>query len=111
MRDDILIAYVTCATRDEARRIGSALVENRLAACVNIREHEAIFRWEGRIESNAEFALLAKTTAARFPGLSEAVQAMHSYALPCIVAMPVVAADDRFLDWVAAETGDAEPDA
>jgi len=103
MPDDLLIAYVTCPTIEEARRIAHALVEQRLAACVNIRAHEAIYRWEGQVESAPEFALLAKTTAAAFPRLRDAVLALHSYALPCIVATPITAGHPAFLDWIATE--------
>ncbi len=104
MRDDILIAYIPCPTIEEARRIGHILVEERLAACVNIRAHEAIYRWHGLIETGTEHALIAKTTRAIFPRLRERALALHSYSLPCIVAIAVAEGHAPFLDWVAAET-------
>jgi periplasmic divalent cation tolerance protein len=104
--DEILIVYVTCPTLEDARRIGHALVERRLAACVNIRTHEAIYRWEGKLESGPEVGLIAKTTRTVFPCLREAVLEMHSYALPCIVAMEAVEGHAGFLDWVANEVRD-----
>ena len=100
-RDQVLSVYVTAADADEARRIGRALVEEDLAACVNLLPgHTAIYRWEGKVEEGAEAAFLAKTTTGRFDALCARIRALHSYALPCIVAFPVEAGDPEFLDWV-----------
>jgi periplasmic divalent cation tolerance protein len=99
-----LAVYITCADLDEARRIGRALVEERLAACVNIRMHETIYRWQGAIEQGSEAGLLAKTTAEAYPALEARVRALHSYTLPCIVAWPFTAGLPAYLDWVASET-------
>ena len=99
--DRVLSVYVTAADAEEARRIGRALVEEDLAACVNILPgHTAIYRWEGRVEEGAEAAFLAKTTAGRFDALRARIRALHSYALPCVVAFPVEAGDTEFLGWV-----------
>ena len=99
----VLWAYVTAADADEARRIGQALVEENLAACVNILPgHTAVYRWEGKVEEAAEAAFLAKTTAGRFDALRSRVRALHSYDLPCIVAFAAEAGDTDFLDWVRA---------
>jgi periplasmic divalent cation tolerance protein len=98
----ILFAYVTAANDEEARRIGRALVEEGLAACVNLPSpHTAIYRWEGAVAEEPEQALIAKTTAARFDELARRVRALSSYDVPCIVALPVVAGDADFLSWVA----------
>jgi periplasmic divalent cation tolerance protein len=105
----VLAVYVTCADLDEARRIGRALVEERLAACVNIRVHETIYRWQGTIEQGPEVGLLAKTTADAYPALEARVKALHGYTLPCIVAWPFTAGLAAYLDWVAAETASSPP--
>ena len=98
----ILFAYVTAANDEEARRIGRALVEEGLAACVNLPPpHMAIYRWEGAVAEEPEQALIAKTTAARFDELVRRVRALSSYDVPCIVALPVAAGDADFLSWVA----------
>jgi len=97
-----LLAYVTCADLEEARRIGRALVEEGLAACVNLRAHETIYRWQGAIEQGPEAALLAKTTPAAYPALEARVRALHSYALPCIVAWTTDEGLPDYLDWIAA---------
>ena len=101
--DQVLSVYVTAADAEEARRIGRTLVEEDLAACVNLLPgHTAIYRWEGRVEEGAETAFLAKTTAGRFEALRGRIRALHSYALPCIIAFPAETGDAEFLDWVRA---------
>lgn len=100
--EDAIIAYVTCADLDEARRIGRALVEEELAACVNLRAHETIYRWQGAIEQGPEAALLAKTTRAAYPALEARVRALHSYSVPCILAWTIDAGLPDYLGWIAA---------
>ena len=110
--DQVLSVYVTAADAEEARRIGRALVEENLAACVNLLPgHTAIYRWKGELEEGAECAFLAKTTAGRFEALRARVRALHSYDLPCIVAFPAETGDAEFLDWVCAgvRAGGASP--
>lgn len=100
--DEVRFVYITSASAEEARVIGRALVEEGLAACVNLpAPHTAIYRWEGGIAEDAEQALIAKTTEARFAELARRVRALSSYDLPCIVALPVMAGDPEFLAWVA----------
>ncbi len=102
--DAVLWVYVTAADQAEARRIGRALVEEGLAACVNLLPgHTAVYRWQGRIEEGEEAAFLAKTTAGRFEALRTRIRALHSYELPCILAVPAAAGDAEFLDWVRAQ--------
>ena len=100
--EDIIVVYVTCADLDEARRIGRALVVEGLAACVNLRPHETIYRWQGNVEQAPEAALLAKTTRAAYPALAARVRALHSYTLPCIVAWTLAEGLPDYLDWIAA---------
>jgi periplasmic divalent cation tolerance protein len=107
--EPVLWVYVTAADAEEARRIGRALVEERLAACVNLLPgHTAIYRWQGRLEEAAEAAFVAKTTATRFEALRARIRALHSYTLPCILALPAARGDAEFLAWVRAETARAE---
>lgn len=99
--DEVRFVYITSASAEEARLIGRALVEEGLAACVNLpAPHTAIYRWEGAVAEDAEQALVAKTTAARFDELARRVRALSSYDAPCIVALPVAAGDAEFLAWV-----------
>ena len=96
-----LMTYVTAADLDEARRIAKTLVTERLAACVNILgQIESVYHWEGEVQSSGEAVFLAKTTEAHFDALVERVRELHSYELPCIVAMPLVRGEAAFLGWI-----------
>lgn len=93
--------YVTAADREEARRIGRALVEEKLVACVNILGGvESIYWWEGAVQEGREVALVAKTTAEQVDRVVERVKALHSYDCPCIVAWPITEGNSAFLSWV-----------
>ena len=96
--------YMTAGSKDEAQAIGRALVENRLAACVNILDNmQSIYRWENKIQQDAEVVLIAKTTANLVPALIDQVKSMHSYDCPCIVSLPILSGYPPFLNWVHAE--------
>ncbi len=106
---NIQLVYMTAAGIEEARTIGQTLVARRLAACVNIIEHmTAIYMWEGRLQEDGEVVMIAKTVAWKVPQLVETVRGMHSYAVPCIVTVPISGGHQPFLDWVAAEAGTVE---
>ena len=105
-KQDVLLVYMTAESQGEARHIGRVLVEERLAACVNVfAEHTAIFRWDGAVHEDAETAFLAKTTKAQFKALAARVKELHSYATPAIVGIEIEKGDEAFLDWVRAEVG------
>jgi periplasmic divalent cation tolerance protein len=88
-----------------ARTLAADLVEQRLAACVNILAPCAsVYRWQGGIETAAEVPLLIKTTRTRYAELEAAIRALHPYELPEIVAVPVVLGLPGYLGWIAAET-------
>ena len=100
-------AYITTPSVAEAERIGTALVERRLAACANILPGmRSVYRWAGTIETAEEAVLIAKTTADRAEPLIAAVTALHPYDEPCIALLPIAAGARGFLDWIAAETAD-----
>ena len=97
----IYLVYMTAGDKEEARSIGRALVENRLAACVNILENmTSLYVWDGSLQEDQEVVLLAKTTAERFAALKEKVVAMHSYDCPCIVGFRAADGFPPFLDWI-----------
>lgn len=100
-----MFVYVTCTSPDEARTIGTLLVEKRLAACVNILSPiESIYRWEGQIQNERETPFIAKTTEERFAELKEVVLANHRYTNPCVIGLPIEKGADAFLQWVRSET-------
>lgn len=97
-----LLVYMTAADSEEAERIAEALVEQRLAAGVNILSPiRSVYRWKGEIRKAGEVPLLAQTSAERFAELADVVRGQHSYETPCIIAMPIVRGNADFLDWIA----------
>jgi periplasmic divalent cation tolerance protein len=88
-----------------------ALVENRLAACVNIvAGAHSVYRWKGGVEEAAEFLLIIKTSRDRFAEVSAAIERLHSYELPEVIALPVVAGSARYLEWLgSALISDSDP--
>jgi periplasmic divalent cation tolerance protein len=96
--------YMTAGSTAEAQKIGKTLVEERLAACVNILDNmQSIFRWENKIQQQAEVVLIAKTTDNRVAALMDRVKSLHSYDCPCIVSLPVSGGYPPFLDWIQTE--------
>lgn len=103
MSDDAIVVFMTAANRDEARQLAEMLVERRLAACVQIMpEMESVYRWQGKIERQPEVLLIAKTLSGKFAALESAVRAVHSYATPEIVAVPLTECSSPYLEWLSA---------
>jgi periplasmic divalent cation tolerance protein len=101
----IVALYVVFGSRDEAETIGRAMVEQRLAACVNILGGcRSIYRWQGAIEETDEVAAIFKTQGARAEALMAAIHSAHSYDVPAIVRLPIAASHRDYRDWVIAET-------
>jgi periplasmic divalent cation tolerance protein len=97
----VRLVYMTAGSREEAETVAEALVDQRLAACVNIIDHmSSIYVWKGAVQRDSEVVLIAKTTTARVPDLVEAVKAVHSYECPCIVTLPIDGGHGPFLDWI-----------
>lgn len=98
-----LVVLVTCANATEARRIAQALVEERLAACVNIHAAaRSIYRWQGKVERAREIPVTIKTSSRLFPRLERRIRELHSYDTPEIVALPVAAGSRNYLLWIEA---------
>jgi len=96
--------YITTGDETEARKIGRTLVEERLAACVNIHPIQSIYRWEGNIEEQAEMALFIKTKAGLADEIIERVKELHSYEVPCIVSLPIEKGYPDYLKWIEDST-------
>lgn len=102
---DARLIYITADGADEARRIGRALVEARLAACANILDPmTSVYWWEGKVQEGQETVLIAKTTADHVAALTAMVGELHSYDCPCIVSLPIDGGNPAFLEWIAVET-------
>jgi periplasmic divalent cation tolerance protein len=100
-----IVVLITAGSVDEGLKIAHALVEERLAACVNvISPIESIYRWQGQVHEDREVLLIVKTTAEAFDQLTAKVKALHSYQVPEIIALPIVAGSQDYLSWIAAQT-------
>jgi periplasmic divalent cation tolerance protein len=96
------IVLTNTGTEEEARKIATALVERRLAACVNIGPQvESIYRWKGKVESAREWLLLIKTSEAQFTAVRDAIRELHSYDLPECIALEITDGSPEYLKWLA----------
>ncbi len=102
---NITLVYVTASSTDEAAAIGRTLVKERLCACANVLGGMTSFYWwEGAVQEDAEAALVLKTQTTKVDAVIQRVKALHSYACPCVVALPIERGNPAFLQWVADET-------
>lgn len=100
---DKIVVLVTCGSAREARTIARKMVEQRLAACGNVVEAPvcSIYRWKGKVESAREVLLILKSSRRRFASLAAAIRKLHSYDVPEIIALPVVAGSPAYLKWIS----------
>jgi len=104
-----LLVVTTVGQRDEADRIGRALVERGLAACAQISAIDSYYAWKGAVEHDVEFRVVFKVAAGAYDEVEQAIRALHSYELPAIHAIAVERAHEPYSAWVAANsrpTGD-----
>ena len=100
-KTDRIIVLITAGSEEEARKIAGSLVEEKKAACVNIVPGvDSLFRWEDRLDSARESLLLVKTKASLFPEIVELVKRTHSYEVPEILALPIIAGSEDYLKWL-----------
>lgn len=99
--DEAVVVLVTAGDAGEAARIGRALVEERLAACVNVvGPVRSIYRWQGAVEDASEHLLLVKASGAAFAALEARIRELHSYEVPEVLALPVRAGSAAYLAWL-----------
>ena len=102
------LVYSTCASMDEACRIGRSLVEERLAACSNaIPGMRSCYRWQGRICDEEETVLILKTREELVEPLIARLRALHGYQVPCALSLAIERGNPDYLAWLLAETGPA----
>jgi periplasmic divalent cation tolerance protein len=105
-KTEAIVVLITAANPEEATRLAELMVEKRLAPCVQILpEMQSIYHWKGEVQRDREVLLLAKSTRARFDELEREVRAMHSYETPEIIALPVTAVSEPYLQWLMSEAG------
>jgi periplasmic divalent cation tolerance protein len=99
------LIYMTAPNDEEAGKIARILVEERLAACVNIMGGmRSVYRWEGEIQEDAEIVLIAKTRRDLVSSLTDRIKEIHPYDCPCVVSLAIDGGNRDFLDWIDAGT-------
>jgi len=102
---DTIVVLVTVGSQNEADHLATTLVEEHLVACVNIvGPIRSVYRWQGRVHNDEELLLVIKTRAALFESLATRVRTLHSYETPEVIALPIVAGAQPYLDWLLAQT-------
>ena len=103
---DKIVVFSTASSADEAEAIARRLVEERLAACVNVVTGvRSFYRWKGKIEDSPEWLLVIKSSRGRFEALRTALEKLHSYEVPEAIALPVVEGAANYLNWMEGELG------
>jgi periplasmic divalent cation tolerance protein len=105
MSDEFIQVVTTTATQEDARKIGTALVEQRLAGCVQIvGPIESVYRWQGKIETATEWQCSVKTRRDFFAKVEAAIRKLHPYDVPEILALPIAGGSEPYLHWLRDET-------
>lgn len=96
-----IVIFITASGRKEAKRIAKALVEKKLAACVNILDGvESLFWWQGKVDSSREALLVVKSKKQKLARIIKLVKSLHGYQVPEIIALPIIAGDKAYLNWI-----------
>jgi len=97
------IIFVTASSEQEAKMIAKSLVESQLAACVSLIPIQSIYTWQGELHQEQEWQMLIKTELAQFETISAKIHQLHSYEVPEIIAIPLVAGSNSYLQWIWAQ--------
>ena len=103
-----IAVFTTIDSVEQAREIASALVERKLAACVQISAVESVYTWQGSTQNEQEFRVLVKTTEGRYQEVEATIRELHSYDLPAIYAIGLERVFEPYADWVAANSSGGE---
>jgi periplasmic divalent cation tolerance protein len=105
---DKIIVYSTCSGVEEARKLAAHLIEQRLAACVNVLPAvDSFYRWKDKVEHDTEVLLMIKTSRELFDRLRQEWERLHTYEIPELIAVPIVAGASDYLGWMEKELGPA----
>ncbi len=101
------VVLVTASGLEEGNKITAAILDKRLAACVNIvPKISSLFWWQGKIDAADEVLLIIKTRSSRIKDIISEVKSIHSYSVPEVIALPVMAGNSDYLDWIAGEVAE-----
>jgi periplasmic divalent cation tolerance protein len=99
---DSVVIMVTASSRRECRKIARRLIEEKLAACVNITQPiQSVYRWEGKVESSKEFLMFIKSRRELFPQIRTEISLIHSYHTPEIICLPIIDGSLNYLQWIS----------
>ena len=105
MAENHIVTLCTVPDRESGERIAQALVEEKLAACVNLLPGvSSTYRWQGKVEKAEECLLIIKTGVSRFDVLKQRIKALHPYELPEIIALPIIHGSREYLNWITEST-------
>jgi len=103
--NEYLLVISTVPNEEEGKAIAQKIVEERLAACVNVTSAiQSFYWWEDRVSNDTEFILFIKTKTSLFPELEERIKTLHSYQVPEIIALPIHSGSEEYLDWIKQNT-------
>lgn len=106
---DKIVVLCTCASPEDGERLARALVTGKLAGCVSVVPGlRSFYHWEGEIEASTECLLLIKSSRNLFPALADAIEHVHPYKVPEVLALPVVEGSRNYLDWLGANLGSGD---
>ena len=109
--DPATVVFMTASNKNEAQLLADMLVSKQLAACVQIMpEMDSVYRWQGKVERQREFLLIAKTLFSKFAEIESEVTRLHSYETPEIVAFPLSAVSNPYLQWLTAGVSEGQED-
>ncbi len=101
---ELCLAYVTAGSKEQALAIGRGLVEQRLAACINVLPGmTSIYRWQGTMQESDEAVLIVKTERRLVDDMVAAVKKLHSYQVPCVLVLPITGGGEGYLRWLSGE--------
>ncbi len=98
------IVLVTAGSKEEGENIASALLSAKLAACVSLTPVESLYVWQGKVNRDEEWQLTIKTDLACFEAMEAKIKAIHSYEVPEIIALPIIAGSSAYLNWIGENT-------
>ena len=105
MENDCVVVWTTIGRTSDGRDMASILVNERLAACVNVLpEMESTYRWKGQVETDLERQLIIKTTVARVAALRARLHELHDYEVPEFIVIPIAGGSERYLNWIREST-------
>ncbi len=106
---DKIVVLSTCASAEEAERLARRVIDDRLAACVNVLSPvRSFYRWKGEVQDSAEWLLIIKSTRDKFDALRAALESAHTYEVPEVIAIPIVDGSPNYLSWIEQELQSAE---